>query len=111
MSNTKLNTAQRETLRAYRVAQPDTVIYHFPDIRVCVGIRRTGEHMGEFSVSICADTENKYRRKVGEYVVRERFTEGQVLPVWLLGSNYLCDTESEYLEIVALNIATAVSGT
>lgn len=109
MSNTKLNSAQREFLRDYRAAQPDTVIYHFPDIRVCVGIRRTGERMGEFSVSICADTENKYRRKVGEYVVRERFADDYTLPVWL-GDNYLCDTETEYLEMVAGNIATAVSG-
>jgi hypothetical protein len=65
--------------------------------------------MGEFSVAICADTETKYRKKVGELLVRERMQYGVCLPVEL-GTIYSDDDETEYMEMVADSIAQAVTG-
>jgi hypothetical protein len=109
MSNTKLSVAQKDTLRGLRKLYPDVEIFHFPDNRVCVGIRRVGEKMGEFSVAICADTETRYRRKVGELLVRERLQYGVCLPVEL-GTICSDDIETEYMEMVADSIAQAVTG-
>lgn len=108
MSNTKLSVPQKQALKTLRVLRPEVEIFHFPDTRACVGIRRTGEKMGEFSVAICADTETKYRKKVGELLVRERMQYGQCLPVEL-GGNYSYCTEAEYMEAVADSIAQAVT--
>jgi hypothetical protein len=109
MSNTKLTVEQKQALKTLRALYPDVEIFHFPDTRACVGIRRTGQKMGEFSVAICADTETRYRKKVGELLVRERMQYGQCLPVEL-GTNYCDDNETEYMEMVADNIAQAVTG-
>lgn len=109
MLNTKLTVQQKQTLKTLRALHTDINVFHFPDLRVCVGVLRTSEKMGEFSLAICADTETKYRRKVGELLVRERMEYGQSLPVEL-GTNYLGDNESEYMQMVAENIATAVTG-
>lgn len=109
MSNTKLTVEQKQTLKALRAFNPDVQIFHFPDNRVCVGIQRVGEKMGEFSVAICADTETRYRKKVGELLVRERLQYGVYLPVEL-GTNYCDDTETEYMEAIADSIAQAVTG-
>jgi hypothetical protein len=109
MSNTKLSAQQKQRLKTLRELRPEIQIFHFPDVRVCVGIRRTGEKMGEFSVAICADTETRYRKKVGELLVRERLQYGQCLPVEL-GTNYSHLTETEYMKIVADNIAQVVGG-
>ena len=109
MSNTKLSVQQKQTLKTLRALCPEIEIFHFPDNRVCVAVQRTGEKMGEFSVAICAETEQKYRRKVGELLVRERFYYGQCLPVEL-GTNCSDDIETEYMEMVADSIAQAVAG-
>lgn len=109
MSNTKLTVEQKQALKTLRELYPDVEIFHFPDSRVCVGIQRTGEKMGEFSVAICAETETKYRKKVGELLVRERLELGQCLPVEL-GSNYCYCTDEEFMESIAQDIAQAVAG-
>jgi hypothetical protein len=112
MSNTKLSGQQKQHLQVLRALNPDTEIFHFPGTRVCVGIRRVGEKMGEFSVSICAETESKYRKKVGELLVRERLEYGQCLPVELgetdTGEWDACDFD--FMESIAENIARAVTG-
>lgn len=112
MSNTKLSVEQKQTLKTLRALNPDTEIFHFPGTRVCVGIRRVGEKMGEFAVSICAETETKYRRKVGELMVRERLQYGQCLPVELGETDTAewnaCDFD--FMESIALNIARALTG-
>jgi hypothetical protein len=109
MSNTKLSVQQKQHLQVLRALNPNVAIFHFPEVRVCVAIRRVGEHMGEFSVAICAETETKYRKKVGELLARERMEYGQCLPVEL-GTNYSGEPEAEYLQMVAEGIATAVTG-
>jgi hypothetical protein len=112
MSNTKLSVAQKDTLRGLRKLFPDVEIFHFPDNRVCVGIQRIGEKMGEFSVAICAETETRYRKKVGELLVRERMQYGQCLPVELGETDTAEWEESDWdsMESIALNIAQAVTG-
>lgn len=112
MSNTKLTKIQKQELRDMRAKCPDIEIFHFPDNRVCVGIRRVGEHMGEFSVAICAETETRYRKKVGELLVRERMYYGQCLPVELGETDTAewSETDWDTRESIALNIARAVTG-
>lgn len=112
MSNSKLSVEQKQTLKTLRALRTDIEIFHFPDTRACVGIRRVGETMGEFSVAICAKTETKYRRRVGELLVRERMEYGQCLPVELgeIDTAEWEESEREYLESIADNIAQAVAG-
>jgi hypothetical protein len=110
MSNSKLTVDQKQLLKNLRVLHPDVEIFHFN--RVCVGIRHVGEKMGEFALAICAKTETKYRKKVGELLVRERLEYGQSLPVELgyedTGEREESDWDTQ--ESIALNIAQAVTG-
>jgi hypothetical protein len=112
MSNSKLTVDQKQLLKNLRALHPDVEIFHFPDNRVCVGIRRVGEKMGEFALAICAETETKYRKKVGELLVRERLEYGQSLPVELGYEDTGEWEESDWdtQESIALNIAQAVTG-
>lgn len=107
MSNSKLSVQQKQHLKVLRALNPDTEIFHFPDYRICVAIRRVGEKMGDFSVAICSETETRYRKKVGELLVRERLQYGVCLPVEL-GETETAEWDNQ--ESVALNIAQAVTG-
>ena len=112
MSNSKLTVEQKQRLKNLRSLNPEIEIFHFPDNRVCVGIRRVGEKMGEFALAICAETETRYRKKVGELLVRERLQYGQCLPVELGDEDTAEWEESDWdsRESIALNIARAVTG-
>ena len=100
MSNSKLLDHERDWLRQFKRDNPGVVFFSFPDLHVTVGIRETGMVMGEFAVSIASDTEQKFRRKVGEYHAARRFYYDQLLPVKLV----------QDMEVVAEDIAHAVSG-
>ena len=90
MSNTKLNSFEREILRDLKTEMPDVDLFSFPEYNTVVGIERTGETMGRFAVSISAETEQKFRKKVGEYHVLSKFTDGYTLPVYI-GESSLSD--------------------
>lgn len=80
MSNSKLSDSQKQTLKRVKRDNPDIHLFSFPECGVTVAVRRTGETMGEFSVSIMSNLEQKFRRKVGEYWAINRMLDGQVLP-------------------------------
>lgn len=76
---TKLTPEAKQALRNLREYQTGEV-HHFPQLGICVYIEQTGPSMACFSVAIMAETETKYRKKVGEYLVRERMDNGVYLP-------------------------------
>ena len=101
MSNSKLTSTQKQFRKWFIAKNPGLLFYSFPEMGVTVAIRETGMSMAEFSVSIASDTEQKFRRKVGEYTAIKRIIDGQVLPVvkW-----------SDNLGDIAEKIADSVSG-
>lgn len=112
---TKLNTYQRKDLKIMKAnAKRDRVrVFRFPFMGngVTVAIKRTGDRMGAFSVSLASMDEDKFSKKVGQYHALDRFFSGQVLPVQLAITNeehpYFDDalTEDETLEVTAEQIA------
>jgi hypothetical protein len=85
MSNSKLQAYQKAERKALKiVAKLDGVaVFHFPDMGVSVAMQATGVGNALFSVSVASPTEQKFRRKVGEFYALERFYGGQVLPARL----------------------------
>lgn len=98
MSNSKLTSLEKAELKDFKAENQEISFFSFPELAVTVGIRKTGHNMAEFAISIASDTETKFRRKVGEFKVAERFHIGAFLPVRVYGD----------LEETALNIAESV---
>jgi hypothetical protein len=99
MSNSKLTSEQKQFRKEFKNYSPCVVFFSFPEMGATVAMRETGQNMAEFSVSIMSNTEQKFRRKVGEYHAAIRMYEGQFLPVRILGN----------MAATAYDIATAVS--
>ena len=103
MSNSKLSSEQKQELRTMRNYLSDFSVFHFPNMRVTVVIRERGESMGDFGVSICSNSELKFRKKVGEYHALSRVWEGKGMPMRITSDEY------STLEDTAFRIACAVS--
>lgn len=77
------------------------IIYHNRKYGVCIVMKRTGQNMGEFSVSIKSPSESEYDKHTGEYYALIRFlNNGEKLPfVWFdgMGSDYIGYALSSYL--------------
>lgn len=78
---TKLTKQQKHYLKEMKATMPNVSLHSFPGMGVTVGIQRTGDRMGRFAVSIASTDETKFRRKVGEFNVLERFDYGNTQPV------------------------------
>lgn len=100
MSNSKLTNQEKYFRKEAILLNPGLQLFSFPEMGVTVAIQETGMNMAAFSVSIASDSEQKFRRKVGEYVAIKRMLDGQVLPV----------VKYDSLEVMAREIALAVSG-
>ena len=87
MANTKLDSFEKIQLREMRKNQtkPEIHIFQYPEHGITIGIRKTGQFMGQLAVSICSPGEDKFRKKVGEYNVRASFPNGQYIPVAIDG--------------------------
>ena len=83
MSNSKLNADQKIERKIMIEDYSNVELFAFPECNCVVGIERTGETMGRFAVSISAETEQKFRRKVGEYNVLNRFADEYTQPVYI----------------------------
>ena len=104
MANTKLSHIQKAANKAYRdqfINRTGGYIFHFETLGVCVVIRRTGKVMAEFSVSIRAPAEQKYRKSVAEY-----YAFGRGFQPCRIGPR--CDSENLEMEDLASNIAASV---
>lgn len=82
---TKMTKQDKQDRKELKHAFPNVELFGFADLGITVGIERTGETMGRFAVAIAADDEPRFRRKVGELVVLQRFEFEQTLPVRLFG--------------------------
>lgn len=70
---TKLTKEQKTWLKEVRENHPDTFkVFHSPADRVTIGVKYTpGHNAARVYVSIASPDETKFRKKVGEYNVRE----------------------------------------
>jgi hypothetical protein len=96
---TKEMKAERKMLKAIF---SNVSLHSFPEYGITVGIERTGESMGRFAVAIAAADEPRFRRKVGEFYVLQRFDASQTLPLVL-------HFHDEVNEDIARNIAEAIA--
>jgi hypothetical protein len=78
---TKLSPTDREQRKTLKEWFPNVMLFSFPVFGVTVGIERTGETLGRFAVSLQGKGEAKFRRKVGELKVLERFADTRTLPI------------------------------
>jgi len=99
MSNSKLNPEQKKFLKNFKLYNPRVQFFSFPEMRVTIALLETGACAGQFSISIAGGTEQKFRRKVGEYYAASRMDVGQVLPVEVWAD----------IKTVAASIAEAVT--
>lgn len=83
---TKLAEYQKEYLRDAREYQKGFRVFHFPEDRCTVGVMVQG-NFARLTVAFCDHSETKYRKKVGEYLVRERYDNGETIPVPVEGRN------------------------
>lgn len=85
MSNqTKLTENQKAQLREFREIQgSEFSVFHFPARGVTVGVRYIdGHNTARVFVSLASPEETKFRKKVGEYNVRDLFDS------WNAGNTY-----------------------
>lgn len=87
MSNSKLTSGQKIIRKELISVFPDVQVFSFPDMKVTVGIRPTVGDMAEFAISIASRNEVKFRRKVGEYAMLNRFDSGNTQPVFVGNTN------------------------
>ena len=107
MANTKLTAAQklRHTGLKTNFKWQGGRIFHFESVGVCVGIRRTGKEMAEFSVSIQSPKETKYKKKVAEFYMLGR----EPMPCRVDAENTFFNADTNILENTAASIAFSVS--
>ncbi|NDD26610.1 MAG: hypothetical protein EB103_07110 [Actinobacteria bacterium] len=80
VNQTVLNDTELDILQDMRADYSDVVIFHFPQVGVCVGIKQTGVDTGKFALSLASVEESLYRYDVAEYLVLDRWASMQVLP-------------------------------
>jgi hypothetical protein len=68
---TKLNTVQKDILRDMKIEAEELGIRVEHNFETTVAWRELGNTV-QFSLAVSAPTENKFRRKVGEYLALER---------------------------------------
>lgn len=89
MSNqTKMTREMREELDEMRESQENVTIFKFPDVGVTVAIRNAGNSFADIATAYQAADETKYRKNVGEYLVRMRLEDGTYTRVKLGENNY-----------------------
>lgn len=89
MSNqTKMTPEMREYLTKLRNNQSGITIFKFPDVGVTVGIRNVGNGFADIATAYKAADETKYRKNVGEYLVRVLLEDGLHTRVKLAKHNY-----------------------
>ena len=79
-SNSKLNKAQKQKLKAFKAANPKAIFTSFANGVTLLSVANSSYSGGQFSVSIASPNEKKLRRKVGEFHAAMRFECGESLP-------------------------------
>jgi hypothetical protein len=76
-ANTKLNSYQKETLKSMKANMPSVTVLNLDNVTT-MAYSPCGNTV-EFTLSVMAPTEKKFRRKVGEYYALTRFENGQIV--------------------------------
>lgn len=111
MANSKLTREQKGYRKEYISCLKECAGVIVQNGYVTCVLRRTGERMGEFSVAIASPDEQKFRRKVGEYMALYRWMHGCYQPVPLKEKGqdpFTYETDQDYLRDTAENIAFAL---
>lgn len=82
-SNTKLTREQKYILKNFKFQNPEIQFFSFPEFYATVAIKRefSGSRMVKVSVSYCAMTEQRFRRKVGQYHAATKMLAGEFIKV------------------------------
>lgn len=107
---TKLSTWDKSRLKGLRADQGDELqVFHYPERRISVGVRYIpGHNAARVFVSLASPDETKFRRKVGEFHVRE------ALLAWknktgYVGSPKYVPADARFLDRVPEDLANAVA--
>lgn len=105
---TKLSSIEKAHLRDMRSLQEGSgfQVFHFPERRITVGVRYIpGHNCARVFTSIASPEETKYRKKVGEYRVREAYSVYKDGVNTFAGNPYRVVTDTETHASIAANIA------
>lgn len=82
-SNTKLTREQKDFFKNLKYQNPEIQFFSFPEFYATVAIKRefSGSRMARVSVSYCAMTEQRFRRKVGQYHAATKMLAGEFIKV------------------------------
>lgn len=96
-SNTKLDAYSKSVLKQFKRENPNAAFAASPDGRVTVlVVPHSTLSIGQFSVAIASENEQKIRRKVGEFEALRRYLDGMSQPV---------NTQHSPAEDIATNLA------
>lgn len=87
-TQTKMTPEMRAELDEMREDQQNVTIFKFPNVGVTVAIRTAGNGFADIATAYQAADETKYRKNVGEYLVRVRLEDGLHTRVKLAEHNY-----------------------
>ena len=76
-ANTKLGAFEKELLKNLKAVMPDVKVVNLDNKSTMAYLPRG--NTVEFALSVMAPTENKFRRKVGEYWALTKFENGQTV--------------------------------
>lgn len=99
---TKLSTSDKHRLKITRIQQEGLLyVAHYPTQRVTVGVHYVfGHNAARVFVALAGPTETKFRKKVGEYFVRQHFDAWKCRAVNAAGIPYLVhENERQQLDI------------
>lgn len=80
----KLNPEQKVFRKTLKKLHPDVAVFHYPYHGVTIGIRKPkGKRStcGHITWAMLGADEDKYREKMGEFLVLQRFDVGLILPI------------------------------
>ena len=104
---TKLTKAQKAELKTMRemADQSQIEIHHRSEMGVCVVLKRNPGFGAHVAWSVKSEGENRYRRKVAEYVALNRFFDGVYLPLANVDNGY--NEVADTIESLAITIVNA----
>lgn len=107
---TKLSDEDKAFLKELRADQAGELhVFQYPEKRITVGVRYIpGHNTARVFVALASPEETKFRKKVGEYIVRGAFD------VWVSGAGYIgcpkyVPEDARFLDRIQEDLANAVA--
>jgi hypothetical protein len=95
LSNTKLDSSQKDMLKSMQKTWPDVQFAHVGE--TTFAFKHVGNFV-EFSTAICAEHEKKNRPKVGKYYALIRFEDGKTVKMPISQFDNMLENE-EYMGV------------